>query len=47
LFSSLAQARSAITAWKEDYNNHRPHSALGSFSPAEFATKIRLEKQAA
>jgi putative transposase len=47
LFSSLAQARSAITAWKEDYNNHRPHSALGNVSPAEFAMKIRLEKQAA
>jgi putative transposase len=47
LFSSLAQARSAITAWKEDYNNHRPHSALGNISPAEFAMKIRLEKQAA
>ncbi len=26
LFSSLAQARAAITAWKEDYNRNRPHS---------------------
>ena len=47
LFSSLAQARSAITDWKEDYNNHGPHSALGNVPPAEFALKIRLEKQAA
>lgn len=47
LFSSLAQARLAISNWKEDYNNHRPHSALGNISPAEFAMKIRLEKQAA
>lgn len=47
LFSSLAEARSAITDWKEDYNNHRPHSALGNLPPAEFAMKIRLEKQAA
>lgn len=47
LFSSLAEARSAITDWKEDYNNHRPHSALGNVPPAEFAMKIRLEKQAA
>ena len=47
LFSSLAEARSAITDWKEDYNNHRPHSALGNIPPVEFAMKIRLEKQAA
>ena len=47
LFSSLTEARSAITDWKEDYNNHRPHSALGNIPPAEFAMKIRLEKRAA
>lgn len=47
LFSSLAEARSAITDWKEDYNHHRPHSALGTVPPVEFAMKIRLEKQAA
>lgn len=47
LFSSLAEARVAITDWKEDYNNHRPHSALGNIPPVEFAMKIRLEKQAA
>lgn len=47
LFSSLAEARSAITDWKEDYNNYRPHSALGNVPPVEFAMKIRLEKQAA
>ncbi|MBS4073033.1 MAG: transposase [Algoriphagus sp.] len=47
LFSTLNEARSAITAWKEDYNHHRPHSALGNMSPAEFAMKFTLEKQAA
>lgn len=47
LFSSLTEARSAIADWKEDYNNHRPHSALGNIPPVEFAMKIRLEKQAA
>jgi putative transposase len=47
LFSSLAEARAAIANWKEDYNNQRPHSALGNIPPAEFATKIRLEIQAA
>ena len=47
LFSTLSEARSAITSWKEDYNNHRPHSALGNMPPAEFAIKSTLEKQAA
>jgi putative transposase len=42
LFSSLAQARSVLRAWRDDYNRRRPHSALGNAAPAEFAEKIRL-----
>jgi putative transposase len=47
LFSTLTGARSAITSWKEDYNHHGPHSALGNMPPAGFAMKSMLEKQAA
>jgi putative transposase len=47
LFSSLAQARAAITAWKEDYNRNRPHSSLGNITPSEFAMKMAIEKRAA
>ncbi len=47
LFSSLAEARDKITAWKEDYNRHRPHSSLGNLTPQEFAMKSRLETKAA
>ncbi|MEM1152402.1 MAG: IS3 family transposase, partial [Pseudomonadota bacterium] len=47
LFSSLAEARRQITAWKEDYNRTRPHSSLGNLTPQEFAMKSRLEMQAA
>lgn len=47
LFSSRTEARAAIVHWKEDYNTHRPHSALGNIPPAEFAVGIRLENQAA
>jgi putative transposase len=47
LFSSLPEARDAISAWKEDYNSHRPHSSLGNLTPNEFATQLALEKQAA
>ena len=47
LFSTLTDARAQIAKWKEDYNRHRPHSALGNIPPAEFAMKMRLEKLAA
>ncbi len=32
---------------RTDYNQHRPHSALGNIPPAEFAMKTKLEKLAA
>ncbi len=47
LLSTLAQARATIHSWKEDYNQHRPHSSIGNMTPAEFALKSTLEKQAA
>jgi len=39
LFTSLAQARAVLTAWKEDYNNTRPHSALGNITPTEYVNR--------
>ena len=47
LFSSLAEAREKIIAWKEDYNRHSPHSSLGNLMPQKFALKSRLETMAA
>ena len=47
LFSTLAEARSQIAAWKEDYNTNRPHSSLGNLTPGEYAMKMALQKQAA
>lgn len=44
LFSTLAEARSAINSWKEDHNHYRPHSALGNMTPAEPALKSTLER---
>lgn len=37
LFPSLAWARAALAAWRQDYNNERPHSRLGWRTPVEFA----------
>ncbi len=47
LFSSLAQARTRINSWQEDYNRHRPYSSLGYVTPREYAMKTALENQAA
>ena len=35
-FTSLDDARAEIEAWRDDYNEERPHSALGRRTPAEF-----------
>jgi putative transposase len=37
LFTSLAQARAILEAWRQDYNTVRPHSKLGGRTPAEIA----------
>lgn len=47
LFSSLADAKETLEAWKGDYNTHRPHSALGNLTPREFAKKMTMDKLAA
>ena len=36
-FLSLEEARSKVEAWRQEYNNERPHSALGNQAPALFA----------
>ncbi len=37
LFSTLHQARVELATWRNDYNQHRPHSGLGWLTPSEFA----------
>ncbi len=43
-FTSLCEARIRISAWRRDYNEHRPHSALNYQTPAEFAARCRIQK---
>ena len=39
-FENLFEARRKIAAWKEEYNEERPHSSLGYVPPAKFARRI-------
>ena len=36
-FLSLEDARQKVESWRRHYNDDRPHSALGSLAPREFA----------
>ena len=40
-FETLAQARQEISRWRRDYNEVRPHSAIGRIPPAQFAAAHR------
>ena len=43
LFLDLDHARTVIAAWAEDYNQARPHSALGYETPAAFAAELHKQ----
>lgn len=47
LFRSLRDARETLATWRQDYNCHRPQSALGNLTPIEFAERMRMDKLAA
>ena len=40
LFFDLEQARRKVAAWVIDYNQHRPHSAIGYETPAAYAARL-------
>jgi putative transposase len=39
-FQTLTNARTELQAWRTDFNQSRPHSALGYLTPNEFAALI-------
>lgn len=42
-FMSLTDAQEKIEAWRREYNESRPHSALDWATPAEFARRCALQ----
>ena len=40
-FQTLHQARTAISDWRRDYNEVRPHGSIGRIPPARFAEQHR------
>ena len=45
-FSCLAEAKVMVEDYRQDYNEHRPHSALAMKAPARFASAWRAQHQA-
>ncbi len=39
-FATMADARQKIEAWRQDYNEERPHSSLGYRTPRVFAAEL-------
>src|ERR1700679_4228631 len=39
-FSDLNEAKKIIEAWRQEYNESRPHRSLGERTPSEFASQI-------
>ena len=46
-FLSMADARQRITDWRIDYNEERPHSALGNLTPSAFAAQLQPARKVA
>ena len=44
-FSSIADARAKIEAWRVDYNQRRPHGSLGHLTPNEFAHQGQAKRE--
>ena len=45
-FESMREARQLTSAWREDYNEHRPHSSLGYPTPSEYAARCLIDDRA-
>ena len=46
-FLSMADARQRLIEWRIDYNENRPHSALGNLTPGAFAAQLEPTRKVA
>ena len=44
-FETLAEAKQLIEAWRQEYNESRPHRALGDLAPSEFASQFAASRE--
>jgi putative transposase len=45
VFRNGKEAQTIVEAWRQEYNNYRPHSSLGYLNPAEFARRYYEKNQ--
>jgi putative transposase len=43
-FTTLAETRQIIETWRREYNESRPHRALGERTPNEFACQVAASR---
>lgn len=43
-FDTLLEAQVLVADWRKEYNNYRPHSALGMLTPSEYARQWRTNQ---
>ncbi len=43
-FATLEEAKEKIEAWRKEYNESRPHRALGERTPNEFAHEVAASR---
>jgi putative transposase len=44
-FATLAEAKQVIEAWREEYNESRPHRGLGERTPHEIACEFAASRE--
>lgn len=45
LFANLRHARDLISAWRDDYNHHRPHMSLDGLTPWEYHQRSIVDQK--